>query len=30
MINYRALAGQTGSELVYGRVSRFEEIGAYA
>ncbi len=30
MINYRALAGQTGSELVDGRVSRFEEIGAYA
>ena len=30
MANYRALAGQTGSELVDGRVSRFEEIGAYA
>lgn len=30
MTNYRALAGQTGSELVDGRVSRFEEIGAYS
>ncbi|MCX6842401.1 MAG: acetyl-CoA carboxylase carboxyltransferase subunit alpha [candidate division WOR-3 bacterium] len=30
MTNYRALAGQTGPELVTGRVSRFEEIGAYS
>ena len=30
MTNYRALAGQSGAELVAGRVARFEEIGAYA
>jgi acetyl-CoA carboxylase carboxyl transferase subunit alpha len=30
MVNYHVLAGQTGAELVAGRVARFEAIGAYA
>jgi acetyl-CoA carboxylase carboxyl transferase subunit alpha len=30
MVNYRALVGQSGPELVAGRVARFEGIGAYA
>ena len=30
MTNYRALAGQSGAELVVGRVARFDGIGAYA
>jgi len=30
MVNYRALAGQSGPELVAGRIARFEGIGAYA
>jgi len=30
MANYRALAGQPGSELVSGRVARFDAIGVYS